>query len=87
MAYKVQFAPTADRQFHKLDKPVQRRIVNLIERIESLADPRAIGEALHGDKLSEFWKYRAGDWRLRASIKDQLVVIEVVEILHRSKAY
>ena len=87
MGYKVRFAPTADRQFDKLDKPVQRRIESLIERIESLADPRAIGEALHGDKLGEFWKYRAGDWRLRASIKDQLVVIEVVEILHRSKAY
>ena len=87
MGYKVRFAATADRQFDKLDKPVQRRIESLIERIESLADPRAIGEALHGDKLGEFWKYRAGDWRLRASIKDQLVIIEVVEILHRSKAY
>lgn len=87
MGYKVRFAATADRQFDKLDKPVQRRIESLIERIESLADPRAIGEALHGDKLGEFWKYRAGDWRLRASIKDHLVIVEVVEILHRSKAY
>ncbi len=87
MGYKVQFAATAERQFGKLDKPVQRRIESLVERIESLADPRTIGEALHGDTLGEYWKYRAGDWRLRASIHDKLVLIEVVEILHRSKAY
>jgi mRNA interferase RelE/StbE len=29
-------------------------------------DPRAIGEALKGSELGEFWKYRVDDWRLVA---------------------
>ena len=86
MGYRVQFSPAADRQFDKLDKPVQRRIQSFIERLESLNDPRAIGAALHGD-LKERWKYRTGDWRLIATIHDGFVIIEIVEIAHRSKAY
>ena len=45
-----------------------------------------IGEALHGD-LKERWKYRAGDWRLIAAIHDKHIVIEIVEIAQRSRAY
>lgn len=86
MGYSVKLAKIAERQLGKLDPQVQRRIGELTERLESLADPRAIGEALHGD-LKEFWKYRAGDWRLVASIHDSVLVVEVIEIVHRSTAY
>ena len=86
MAYSVKLAKIAERQLGKLDPQVQRRVGELIDRLESLADPRAIGEALHGD-LKDFWKYRAGDWRLVASIHDDVLVVEVIEIVHRSKAY
>ncbi len=86
MGYRVQFSISAGRQFEKLDKPVKRRIEGLIERLESLTDPRTIGDALHGD-LKAHWKFRAGDWRLIVTIHDQVLVIEVIEIAHRSKAY
>ena len=63
MAVRVSQVRTtsAGRQFDKLDKPAQQRLADLIRRIESLADPRVIGAALHGP-LKEFWKFRAGDW-------------------------
>ena len=32
-------------------------------------------------------KYRAGDWRLVASIHDRVLMIEMIEIVHRSSAY
>jgi hypothetical protein len=32
--------------------------------IAPLENPRAIGEALKGSRLGEFWKYRVGDYRL-----------------------
>lgn len=86
MAYRVALSKAADKQLRKLDRQVQERIGALIERIGSLSDPRSIGEALHGD-LGDRWKYRAGDWRIIASIHDKLVLIEVVEINHRSTAY
>ena len=78
--------PAARKQMKKLDGPVRERIGALIDHIESLADPRSIGEALHGD-LGEYWKYRAGDWRVRAAIIDKRLLIEVEEVRHRSKAY
>lgn len=45
---------------------------------DPLDDPRAIGEALKGSELSEFWKYRVGDDRVIASIDDRTVRIIVV---------
>lgn len=86
MAYKVIFTKPAKRQLDKLDRPVQQQIGNLVDRIERLADPRSIGEALHGN-LKGLWKYRAGDWRLQCAIVDKLLVVEVVELAHRSEAY
>ncbi len=86
MAYKVTYSAEAERQIRKLDRQVAERILKLMDRVEALADPRAIGEALHGD-LSDRWKYRAGDWRIIAAIHDKLVVVEVIEINHRSAAY
>lgn len=46
-----------------------------------------IGEALHGDKLGSFWKYRVGHWRIVASIKDAVLTIVVIEIDHGSTIY
>ena len=86
MGYKVALAKAADRQLRKLDRPVQVRFGVLLNRIGTLDDPRSIGEPLHGD-LSERWKYRAGDWRIIAAIHDNLVMVEVIEINHRSAAY
>lgn len=52
----------------KLDKSVSRRILKFLhERIEKLDDPRTIGGKLQG-ALSEFWKYRVGDYRLICSL-------------------
>ena len=87
MAYSVELSPGAIKQLKKLDGEVQRRIAVLIGKIETLPDPRSIGEALHGDKLGSFWKYRVGDWRIVASITDAVLTVVVIEIDHRSTIY
>lgn len=86
MAYSVEYSPEAQRQLDKLDRPIASRIIKLMDRVQELPDPRAIGEALHGG-LKAFWKYRAGDWRVVASIHDRVLVVEVIEVAHRSGAY
>ena len=58
-----------------------------IDRVKALSDLRSTGEALHGDNLGMFWKVRVGDWRLVVSIKDAVLLIEVIEIDHRSTVY
>jgi mRNA interferase RelE/StbE len=52
-----------------------------------MEDPRSIGQALHGQRLGEFWKYRVGDYRLVTKIEDNRLLILVVRIGHRREIY
>ena len=84
MAWQIEFDPSAAKELAKLDKPTARRIVQFLrERIAPLTDPRSLGEALRGDELGSFWKYRLGDYRVIAEIIDRRVVIIVVRVGHR----
>ena len=88
MAWRIEFDPAAVKELAKLDKPVARRIVQFLrERVAPLADARSLGEALRGDQLGSFWKYRLGDYRVVAEIVDDRVVIVVVRVGHRREVY
>ena len=65
MGYKVELTDDSAKVFDRLDKPVKERLQGLFDRLESLGDPRTVGEALHG-VLKGKWKYRAGEWRIFA---------------------
>jgi mRNA interferase RelE/StbE len=72
LAWTIEFAPAAIKELKKLDPPAARRILNFLqERIAQLENPRAIGEALTGNKLGDFWKYCLGEWRIIAKIEDK----------------
>ena len=88
MAWQIEFDPSAAKELAKLDKPTARRIVQFLrERIAPQDDPRSLGEALRGDELGSFWKYRLGDYRVVAEIIDRRVVIIVVRVGHRREVY
>ncbi len=86
MAWKIEFSAEAARALDKLDAQITRRIlIFLYQRVRKLDNPRSIGEALHGPKLSEFWKYRVGDYRLICTIEDKKLLILVLRIGHRKQ--
>jgi mRNA interferase RelE/StbE len=88
MAWKIELSVEADRQLDKLDPQIARRILKFLnDRVAPLDNPRSIGEALHGSRLGEFWKYRVGGFRLICSIEDKLVLILVLRIGHRREVY
>ena len=88
MPWTVEFDAAAAKELRKLDPPVARRVVAFLrERLAPLADPRSIGEALRGDELGEFWKYRLGDYRVVARIVDRRLIVIVVRIGHRRDVY
>ena len=88
MVWKIEFDPTAVDELARLDRPVQKRILKALrERISPLADPRSIGEALRGNQLGSFWKYRIGDYRLICEIRDDVILILVLRIGHRRQIY
>lgn len=88
MAWSVELAESADRELVKLDAQHRKRILKfLYERVAKLDDPRSLGEALHGSRLGEFWKYRVGDYRLICKIEDDRLVVLVLRVGHRKEVY
>jgi mRNA interferase RelE/StbE len=87
MAWTVEFSDEAERDFSKLDKPIQRRIYRYLnERIAQADDVRDYGKSLQHE-LSGLWRYRVGDYRILCRIEDQRLTVLVVEIGHRSNVY
>ena len=88
MGWTVELDRAAVRDLRKLDRTAARRILAFLHgRIAALEDPRSVGEALKGSKLGEFWKYRAGDYRVIARIEDGAVRVLVVRIGNRRNVY
>lgn len=87
MAWTVSVSNAAERQLRKLDRYVQRRILDwLDDRIEGCKNPRHFGEPLKGDHAG-LWRYRVGDYRILCDIRDQEVVVLVLAIGHRRQIY
>ena len=88
MAWTIELTNTAVRQLARLDRPLAQRIRKFLQqRVAMLENPRAIGQALHGKVLGEFWKYGLGDYRIIVRIEDDRLVILVIEISHRGEVY
>ncbi len=88
MGWLIEFEHSAMKDLAKLDKQTAKRISTFLrERVAALDDPRSIGEALKGSKLGDFWRYRLGDYRLIADIRDAKVSILVVRVGNRRNIY
>ena len=88
MVWRIEFSPLAEKTLARLDRQVAQRLLKFLhERVAALDNPRAIGEALKGSTLGEFWKYRVGDYRIIAHINDGAVRVIVVRIGNRREAY
>jgi mRNA interferase RelE/StbE len=84
LAWTVSFTATAERQLGKLDRPVQRRILNILDQI-SQGNPRDRGKPMQGDRHA--WVYRVGEWRIICDLVDSEKVIYVVMLGHRREVY
>lgn len=83
MAWTVSISNIAERQLRKLDRPIQKRILDwLSDRIEGCKNPRHFGEPLKGDH-GGLWRYRVGDYRILCEIQDQKIIVLVLTIGHR----
>jgi len=86
MAYNVELSESAERELGKLDAPQAKRILTFLhQRVARLDDPRSLGEALHGSRLAEFWKYRVGNYRLICKIEDDRLIVLLLRVGHRKE--
>ena len=87
MKYRVVFTEKSKKQLSKLDKSVASLIIGWIEKnIEGCENPRIHGKGLLGNKSGQ-WRYRIGDYRAICEIRDEEVIILVLEVGHRKHIY
>jgi len=80
--YEIVFVDKAKKQFKKLNKILQLRIIKVLERVK--IRPHAHFIRLIGDPG---FKLRAGNHRILVDIKEDKLIILVLKIGHRRNIY
>ena len=87
MGWQVRFSENAVKELKKRDRQTARVIKNwVVKNLVDTDDPRACGKALSGN-LKGVWRYRVGDYRLFADIRDNIITVFIFEVAHRSEIY
>ena len=87
MTYTVDYRPEALKALHKLDPSVSEMILEWIDtNLVGCENPRIHGKALKGN-LKGIWRYRVEDYRVFARIQDNVLLILILDVEHRSTAY
>ena len=87
MIYELKYEARAVKQIKKLDPATRKLIKSWIEKnLLNTDNPRQHGKGLTGN-LSQYWRYRVGDYRILAEINDSEIIIIIVEIGNRRDIY
>ena len=96
MIYELKYEARAVKQIKKLDpatrklikSPATRKLIKswIEKNLLNTDNPRQHGKGLTGN-LSQYWRYRVGDYRILAEINDAEIIIIIVEIGHRRDIY
>ena len=87
MCYSVEYTSQALKELKKLDKPTRALIIGWIEKnLVGCENPRLHGKALTANRSGQ-WRYRVGDYRLLAEIRDNTVTILILNVGHRRDIY
>lgn len=80
--YNIVFSEKAKKQFLKLSKEIQKRIINALDRIK--IRPEVYVTKLVGDSS---FRLRVGDYRVILDINKSKLLILVVKAAHRKNIY
>jgi mRNA interferase RelE/StbE len=84
--WTVETTDQFDRDYKKLDRAVQRRVMAYLEEVGTLDDPRQRGKALTANHAG-VWRYRVGDYRILAQIIDNTLTVLALRVGHRRDVY
>ena len=86
--YEVSVTPRAQRSLKRLAKD-RGMFVKVDKRIKSLSkNPRPEGcKTLKTSKYGNTYRVREGDWRLLYAIEDDTVIVLILDVVRRDKAY
>jgi mRNA interferase RelE/StbE len=84
MRYTIDIKPVAKRFIKKLPEDLQTRIITALKKLET--NPRLPGVIkLHG--FENRYRLRVGNYRVIYEIRDAVLLVLVVEVVHRGGAY
>lgn len=86
MTWTIELDSKAAKSLKSLDKTSKQRIEQFIDKLAISTNPRQTGRALQGS-LKGLWRYRVGNYRLICQIRDNEVLILVLDIGHRKEIY
>jgi mRNA interferase RelE/StbE len=85
LTWQIEFIPKIEKQLRKIPAQDVQKIFDFLKK-QVVKNPRAIGKSLKG-QLREFWRYRAGNYRILAKIKDNQLIVLIVKVGHRKDVY
>ena len=87
MMYQIVTTDKFDKSFRKLDKQTQKIIKAWIEKnLMDCENPRLHGKGLTANRSGQ-WRYRVGDYRILAEIRDNELVLVLIDVGHISRIY
>lgn len=88
LVWTIEFDAKAIKQLQKMGDAEARRVREYLrKRIAPLDNPRDAGIAMQGTEFAHLWRYKVGAYRIICEIKDQKLIVLVVEIGHRREIY
>lgn len=87
MTYRLLISDDVKKKLSKMDKYLALMLAkDMRKKLDCLENPRRIGKALVGDHKG-LWHYRIGAYRVICQIRDDELVVLVIDIGHRSDIY
>jgi mRNA interferase RelE/StbE len=86
LQYRVEWTEIAKKKLDKLDKFTREQILRFFKKESLLSKPNESGKTLR-HSLVGLWRYRIGDYRAIVKIKNDTLVILVIEVGKRDKIY
>lgn len=89
MAYVVEITESASSEYAKIEKSAPKdadRITKAIEQLKILDNPLLWNcKKMRG--FDNRYRWRAGDYRIIGEIYGSFLIIKIIKIAHRQKAY
>jgi mRNA interferase RelE/StbE len=87
LAWTIEYDEGTVKDLKKLDRQIQREILNYMDKhIAKADDPRTFGKLLRHSKFG-LWDFRLRDFRIICHLQEAKLVVLVVSVGHRSTVY
>lgn len=84
--WQVETSRRFDRNFRKLDRATQKRILRHLQDVANREDPRPFLKPLTGP-LFGLWRFHEGGWCVIVDVQPERVVLIALDVDRRDRIY